>query len=202
MSGATDALAWSDVIDDRSRPASCACNHDNMSARRPLVGRAQRRFFRALPSSPAHQYSLVTMSVQPRRPARVMVNISSASPCFGPMTLCRSRSNSTPSKVQRDLFRPGSVAPSSRSNSRKKDGLAKLFMTRALGSIRCDHHRVDVPRERKARLAIGDFSGRIVRADRGWSPPKPPATADDSYRGPGTVGAVAERGGFSFAVRA
>ena len=34
------------------------------------------------------------------------VKISMASPCLGPMALCRSRSNSTPSCVQCDRFRP------------------------------------------------------------------------------------------------
>ena len=38
--------------------------------------------------------------------ARRKVKISIVSPCLGPMTLCRSRSNSTPSCVQCDRFRP------------------------------------------------------------------------------------------------
>jgi hypothetical protein len=42
--------------------ASCARSQDRMSLRWPLIGRAQRRFFKALLSSPAHQYSLITIN--------------------------------------------------------------------------------------------------------------------------------------------
>ena len=116
--------------------ASCARSQDRMSPRWPLIGRAQRRFFKALLSSPAHQYSLITINDQPWRPERVKVKISMASPCLGPVTLCRSRSNWTPSCVQCDRFRPGLVRLSNRSNSLKKDGWAKFFTARAPSKTR------------------------------------------------------------------
>ena len=57
-----------------------------------------------------------------------MVTISMVRPCLGPVKLCRSRSNSTPSCVQRVSFELGFVVLKSRSNVLKKDGRARLFM--------------------------------------------------------------------------
>ena len=126
------------AFDENMRPtcASWLRSHASISLRWPPVGRAQRRFFNALLSSPTHQYSLVTMSDQPCRPGRVKVKISIVRPCFGPVALCRSRSNSTPSWVQCERFKPGLVRLRRRSNSRKKDGWAKLFMTHPAVSMR------------------------------------------------------------------
>ena len=87
--------------------------------------------FNALLSSPAHQYSLITISDQPRRPGRVNVEISMTRPCLGPITLCRSRSNSTPACVQCECSSRGLVMLTNRSNSLKNDRQAKFFTARA-----------------------------------------------------------------------
>jgi hypothetical protein len=67
--------------DERSRIASCSRNQAMISFRRPPVGRAHRKTFVSLPSSPIHQYSLTTIKLQSRLPVRVNVKISTANPC-------------------------------------------------------------------------------------------------------------------------
>jgi hypothetical protein len=67
--------------DERSRIASCSRNQAMISFRRPPVGRAHRKTFVSLLSSPIHQYSLTTIKLQSRLPARVKVKMSTANPC-------------------------------------------------------------------------------------------------------------------------
>lgn len=101
--------------------------HSKRSLRWPPRGRAHRKFLNGVASGPAHQYSFVTISDQPRRPDRDKVKISMTIPCLELEKLWRSRSNSTPSCVQRDRFMPGFVLLTSRSNIRKNEGRARLL---------------------------------------------------------------------------
>src|SRR5271157_2730850 len=81
------------------------------------------------------------MRIQPRFPGRVKVKTSMVSPYLGLLKLCRSLSHSTPSIDQRDSFRPGFVEFKRRSNTRKKDGLAKLFIRSA---PRTEFHKCNI----------------------------------------------------------
>jgi hypothetical protein len=107
---------------------SRARSHARMSARCPVSGLAQCVIFRTFDSCPPHQYSLTTISLQPRFPVRVSVWISSVTPCLGPVKLCLSRSHSTPSNVQQDRFAPGLDAFITISKARKKEGLARFLI--------------------------------------------------------------------------
>ncbi len=166
---------------EASRPIldSCSRSQDRMSPRWPPIGRAQRRLFNGLFSAPAHQYSLITISDQPRRPSRVRVKISIVRPCFGPLALCRWRSNSTSSWVQHDRVRPRFVVLTKRSNTLKNDGSAKLFMAKlhsyagshADSMLRGIAAEIIVRRGSVAQVQRRYFTGKIAHASLGRASP-------------------------------